>query len=78
MARRQKDILCLIFGVLLIIVGAIGLVYPEVTLKRTKTIKLGPVSIEEPQKQIIRISPIVAVAITVGGAVLIYLGIKKE
>ncbi|OGQ47152.1 MAG: hypothetical protein A2W63_03320 [Deltaproteobacteria bacterium RIFCSPLOWO2_02_44_9] len=78
MARRQKDILCLIFGVLLIIVGAIGLVYPEVTLKRTKTIKLGPVSIEEPQKQIIRISPIVAVAITMGGAVLIYLGIKKE
>jgi hypothetical protein len=78
MAHRQKDILCLIFGVLLIIVGAIGLVYPEVTLKRTKTIKLGPVSIEEPQKQIIRISPIVAVAITMGGAVLIYLGIKKE
>ena len=78
MARRQKDILCLIFGVLLIIVGAIGLVYPEVTLKRTKAIKLGPVSIEEPQKQIIRISPIVAVAITMGGAVLIYLGIKKE
>lgn len=78
MARRQKDIVCLIFGVLLIIVGAIGLVYPEVTLKRTKTIKLGPVSIEEPQKQIIRISPIVAVAITMGGAVLIYLGIKKE
>ncbi|MEK6540257.1 MAG: hypothetical protein AABZ21_06470, partial [Deltaproteobacteria bacterium] len=67
-----------IFGVLLIIVGAIGLVYPEITLKRTKTIKLGPVSIEEPQKQIIRISPIVAVAITMGGAVLIYLGIKKE
>jgi len=78
MARRQKDIICFIFGVLLIIVGAIGLVYPEVTLKRTKTIKLGPVSIEEPQKQIIRISPIVAVAITMGGAVLIYLGIKKE
>lgn len=78
MARRQKDIICFIFGVLLIIVGAIGLVYPEITLKRTKTIKLGPVSIEEPQKQIIRISPIVAVAITMGGAVLIYLGIKKE
>jgi len=49
MARRQKDYICLIFGVILIMVGAVGFLYPEVTFKRAKTIKLGPVSVEEPQ-----------------------------
>ena len=77
MARRQRDYICFIFGIILIIVGVIGLVYPEITLKRTKTVKLGPVTVEEPKKQIFNISPYVAGGIIAGGVVLIYLGIKK-
>ena len=77
MARRQKDYICFIFGIILIIVGVIGLVYPEITLKRTKTVKLGPVSVEEPRKHVLTISPFVGLGIITGGVVLIYIGIKK-
>jgi len=77
MARRHKDYICFIFGVLLIMIGVAGLIYPEITFKRTKTIKLGPVSVEEPKKQIFNISPYVAGGIIAGGVVLIYIGIKK-
>ncbi|MBI5047491.1 MAG: DUF3185 domain-containing protein [Deltaproteobacteria bacterium] len=77
MVRRQKDYICLIFGVILIIVGVIALIYPEITFKRTKTIKLGPVSVEEPQKKIFNISPYIAVGLIGGGVVLIYIGMKK-
>ena len=77
MARRQKDYICLIFGILLITVGVIGLVYPEITFKRTRTIKLGPVSVEEPHKQVFHISPYVSIGIIAGGVVLIYISMKK-
>ena len=77
MARRQKDYICLIFGILLITVGVIGLVYPEITFKRTRTIKLGPVSVEEPHKQVFNISPYVSLGIIAGGVVLIYISMKK-
>lgn len=77
MARRQKDYICLIFGIVLIIVGVIGLVYPEITFKRTRTIKLGPVSVEEPHKQVFNISPYVSLGIIAGGVVLIYISMKK-
>ena len=77
MARRQKDYICLIFGILLIVVGVIGLVYPEITFKRTRTIKLGPVSVEEPHKQVFNISPYVSLGIIAGGVVLIYISMKK-
>ena len=77
MARRQKDYICLIFGILLIIVGVIGLVYPEITFKRTRTIKLGPVSVEEPHKQVFNISSYVSLGIIAGGVVLIYISMKK-
>ena len=77
MARRQKDYICLIFGIVLIIVGVIGLVYPEITFKRTRTIKLGPVSVEEPHKQVFNISPYVSFGIIAGGVVLIYISMKK-
>lgn len=77
MARRQKDYICLIFGILLIIIGVIGLVYPEITFKRTRTIKIGPVSIEEPHKQVFNISPYVSLGIIAGGVVLIYISMKK-
>jgi len=77
MARRQKDYICLIFGILLIIIGVIGLVYPEITFKRTRTIKLGPVSVEEPHKQVFNISPYVSLGIIAGGVVLIYISMKK-
>ncbi|MDP2682547.1 MAG: DUF3185 domain-containing protein [Deltaproteobacteria bacterium] len=77
MARRQKDYICFIFGIILIIVGVIGLVYPEITLKRTKTVKLGPVTVEEPKKQIFHISPYVAGGMIAGGVILIYIGTKK-
>ena len=77
MARRQKDYICFIFGIMLIVVGAIGLVYPEITLKSTKTVKLGPVTIDEPRKQIFNISPYVAGSIIAGGVFLIYFGTKK-
>lgn len=77
MARRQKDYICLIFGVLLIMVGIAGLIYPEITMKRTKTVKLGPVSVEEPKRQVITISPYVAAGIMASGVILVYLGIKK-
>lgn len=62
---------------LLILIGVVGLIYPEITLKRTKTVRLGPVNIEEPKKQVYTISPYVAAGIMAGGVVLIYLGIKK-
>ncbi|MBI3399060.1 MAG: hypothetical protein HY026_07505 [Deltaproteobacteria bacterium] len=77
MARRQKDYICLIFGAILILIGVVGLIYPEITLKRAKTIKLGPVSVEEPQRQIVNISPYVAVGLIGSGVVLIYISIKK-
>lgn len=77
MARRQKDYICLIFGVILIMVGVIGLIYPEVTFKRAKTIKLGPVSVEEPQRQILNISPYVVIGLIGSGIVLIYISLKK-
>lgn len=77
MARRAKDYICLIFGIILIAGGLMALGYPEITFKRTKTIKLGPVSVEEPQRRIIRISPYFAVGIIGGGTVLIYIGLKK-
>jgi len=77
MARRQKEYICFIFGIILVVVGVIGLVYPEITLKRTKTIKLGPVSVEEPHKQVINISPFVGLGIITGGVLLIYIGMKK-
>ena len=77
MARRQKDYICLIFGILLIIIGVIGLVYPEITFKRTRTIKLGPVSVEEPHKQVFNISPYVSLGIIAGGVALIYISMKK-
>jgi len=76
MARRQKDYICFIFGILLVVVGTIGLVYPEITLKSTKTVKLGPVIIHEPRKHIFNISSYVAGSIVVGG--LIYFGTKNN
>ena len=77
MLRRQKDYICFIFGVMLLVVGAIGLVYPEITLKNTKTVKLGPVTIDEPKKQIFNISPYVAGGIITVGVFFIYIGMKK-
>ncbi|MBI5326686.1 MAG: hypothetical protein HZB80_00080 [Deltaproteobacteria bacterium] len=77
MIKRQKDYICFIFGVMLVMAGAIAFIYPEITFKRTKTIKLGPVSVEEPRKKIFNISPYIAVGLIGGGVVLIYIGIKK-
>ncbi len=78
MARRQKDYICFIFGMLLILTGVVGLIYPEITFKRTKTIKLGPVSVEEPHKQVLNISPYAAGGIIAGGVVLLFIGLKKQ
>ena len=77
MARRQKKYICFTFGILLITIGVVGLIYPEITFKRTKTIKLGPLSVEEPHKQVLNISPIIGLGIITGGVILIYIGLKK-
>ena len=77
MAHRQKDYICFIFGVILIIIGVVALIYPEITFKRTKTIKLGPVSVEEPHKQVLNVSPLIGLGIITGGVVLIYIVMKK-
>lgn len=77
MALRQKNFISFIFGMLLIIAGVVGFIYPEITFTRTKTIKLGPVSVEEPHKQVLNIPPYVAGGLIAGGAILLYIGVKK-
>ncbi len=62
---------------MLILVGLVGFIYPEVTFKRTKTIQFGPVSVEEPKRQVFTISPLAAGGIIAGGVILLYIGIKK-
>lgn len=77
MARKQKSYIFFILGMMLVIVGIAGLVYTEITFRRTKTIKLGPVSIEEPLKKVFNVPPLIAIGLIGGGVILIYIGIKK-
>jgi hypothetical protein len=61
-----------LFGLLLVIVGVIGLLYSGITYtRREKVLQVGPVQVEHVETHRVPIAPIVAGLALVGGAVLV-------
>lgn len=67
-----------IFGVILIIVGVIALIYGGVTwTTHKKAVDLGPVQVEKSEQHSIPLPPLLGVVAIIGGGALFYFGAKE-
>lgn len=68
-----------LLGVVLVILGIVGLVVGGVTYTKDKdTAELGPVDITVKEKEHVHIPPALAVAVLVGGIILIAAGMRRR
>jgi uncharacterized membrane protein YidH (DUF202 family) len=68
-----------LIGVILIILGIAALAYQGITYTRKETIlNIGPVHAEADRQHTIPLPPILGIAATVGGVVLLVAGARKE
>ncbi len=67
-----------IFGVILIIVGVIALIYGGITwTTHKKAVDLGPVQVEKSEQHSIPLPPLLGVVAIIGGGALFYFGAKE-
>lgn len=67
------------FGVLLIVLGIIALVYPQITYtQREKILDVGPIEATAEREETIPIAPIIAGVAIVGGVILILAGGRRS
>lgn len=67
-----------VFGILLIVLGIIALIYPRISYtKREKILDVGPIEATAETKETIPIAPIVGGVAIVGGVILILAGGRR-
>jgi uncharacterized membrane protein YidH (DUF202 family) len=67
-----------IFGVILIIVGVVALIYGGVTwTTHKKAVDLGPIQVEKAEQHSIPLPPLLGVVAIIGGGALFYFGAKE-
>jgi uncharacterized membrane protein len=72
---RQKTIL----GILLIIIGAAVLIFPNIPYKKEEnSVRMGPMEMKVEEQKKITVAPIVGGLILAGGVVLVMLGARKS
>jgi hypothetical protein len=68
----------LILGVVLVLLGVIGLVYEGFTVTHEKKIvDIGPIQATKKEQQTIPIPPIVSWVAIGGGAILMFVGLRR-
>ncbi len=69
----------MIIGVILIVVGAVGLIYGGITYSsHTSTLDFGGVKIQADQKHQIPLPPIVSGVVLVAGVIVVLVGRRKR
>ncbi len=72
---KQKTIL----GIVLIVVGAILLIYPNIPYKKEEnSVDMGPMHMKVEEQKKVTISPVIGGLIIAGGLVLVVLGARKS
>ncbi len=68
-----------IIGIILIAVGAVGLIYGGITYSsHTSTLDLGGVKIQADEKQQLPLSPILSAVALVAGVIAVFAGRRKK
>jgi NADH:ubiquinone oxidoreductase subunit 6 (subunit J) len=68
-----------LIGIVLIIIGAIMMLYTGFNYVTTETlVDLGPVSIESEKNNFMKLSPILGAILLAGGLILLFLQSKKS
>jgi glycerol uptake facilitator-like aquaporin len=67
-----------IIGIIIIVLGAVGLIYGGITYtSSSNAVDMGPMHIEVNQKQQVPVTPIAGAAAIVGGIILIIVGRRR-
>jgi uncharacterized membrane protein HdeD (DUF308 family) len=66
-------------GILLIVVGAAVLIYPNIPYKKEEnSVDMGPMHVKVEEQKKVTISPVIGGLIILGGIVLVVLGVPRS